>query len=800
MIRNYFKVAIRNFSRNRIFSLINLTGLIIGMACCTIICLILQHEFSYDRHHSNSDRIYKVLTRTKVSGGDLYYRSGTQGPLGPTLQKDFPEVQMATRILSKNMWVSHNDQGFEWRVCLADHNFLDLFTFPLLQGNPSKGLQTPYSVFITQTAAKKLFGSEDPIGKIIKIDHKWITGDFQVSGILRDIPETSSPDLKFDVLTSTVSTNRFLRNFWGFWQPKATIFPFQTYIMLSSGYSSRELESKLPAFTASYLGKEISAFTSYHLQPLTKVHLFSKQDYGIEGMGDIGYCYILAGIGLLILFIACSNFILLSTAHSTTRTKEIGLRKVVGANRLQLIHQFLGETLLLSLSAFLFALVLVEFSLPYVNNFIFKKLTLDTSFLLAFLSAFPLSCAFLAGIYPAFLLSACQPAKVLKGDQNVRLLHSGVGKGMVIFQFAISVSLIIVTLVVYKQLDYMQQKKLGFNKEHIVVLPLFQSERTLKGRYEIVKQVFLQHPNILNATTSLFPPGYENFTDMKQIRTSEQLEIENKFHFLPVDKDFIRTYEIKLIEGHGFSAKPEYLEAVINEAALNHLGWESANDRELIIDMQRWRVVGVMKNFHNRSLHFPISPLVLLLNTNNGSRTPVDYISLRIASNDVSQTIDFLEKSWKHFVSNRPFEFFFLDDNLDEFYRKEQAMFQICSIASALAISVACLGLFGLASLTAKQRKKEVGIRKVFGASGFNIVSYFVKGFLKLLIVAILIAWPVSYYYTDLWLRKFAYKVDVGTGVYLISGFTVLFIFLVTVTSQGLKVALTNPVNTLRDE
>ena len=231
MIRNYFKVAIRNISKNRIFSLINLTGLIIGMACCTIICLILQHEFSYDRHHSNSDRIYKVLTRTKASGGDLYYRSGTQGPLGSALQKDFPEVQMATRILSRNMWVSHNDQGFEWRVCLADYNFLDLFTFPLLQGNPSKGLQTPYSVFITQTAAKKLFGSKDPIGKIIKIDHKWVTGDFQVSGILRDIPETSSPDLKFDVLTSTVSTNRFLRDFWDGWQPRATIFPDLYYAL-----------------------------------------------------------------------------------------------------------------------------------------------------------------------------------------------------------------------------------------------------------------------------------------------------------------------------------------------------------------------------------------------------------------------------------------------------------------------------------------------------------------------------------------------------------------------------------------
>ena len=796
MVKNYLRVAVRNLLRQKEYSAINILGLAVGMACCILILLFIQYEFSYDRHHTRADRIYRVLRKERAADGSFYYSRFTLGLLAEKLQADFPEVELAVRTFNRRMWVNRGDRGFTQSVCMADAQIVDIFDFPLVRGDRT-GLRLPSSAFITQDLAEKLFGDADPMGQVISIDYKWLKGDFTVTGVMENPPETSSYGIKFDVLTASIPPSDFKTYIWENWQPQSTFHPFRTYVLLAEGASRGMLEQKLPGFVERHMDEEVKD-NSYHLQAVTRVHLYSDVDFGAphSTYGDIRTLYAFALVGLLILLIACVNFMNLATARSAGRAREVGLRKVVGARQGQLIGQFLGEAMLVSVLALGLALGLVKLLLPFWSGFLEKTITLDLGHTIGLpmaLVGITLFVGLAAGSYPAFFLASFQPAEVLKGGQKTGSGRAWLRKGLVVFQFAISVVLIIATLVSYQQTEYIRNKDLGFNKEQMVVTRIFQADRSLKERFEAVKQAFLQHPNVLKGTAALNPPGYGNKADQLDLRPEGGRDEIWKMYYLAVDSDYPDVYELEFVEGRGFGGVSGEA-VVLNETAVRQLGWTSAVGKQVDFWQNSWPVVGVVKDFHNRSLYQSIGPVVLV------NRGNYQSLSLRIRGDNVPETMAFLEQTWKQFLPNRPFSYAFLDELYEMRYRSVMILRQAFIGFSLLAIFVACMGLFGLISYTAEQRTKEIGVRKVLGATVGQLVLLVSKDFLKLVGVANLIAWPVAYVAMQRWLEEFAYRIDLGVGVFVVGGVLAMGIAMGTVSYQAAKAARANPVDALRYE
>ena len=811
MIWNYLTVGFRNLRRHAFYSLLNILGLAVGIACMLLAVLYVGYQFRFDQHHEKSDRIYRVIRKIKDVSGERY-DLGTK-PVAPHLRDKFPEIEAVTRMLVRGMWASNEEHGFNTRVCITDAEMFDIFTLPMVVGDPKTGLNDPHTAFLSQTLAHKLFGEEDPIGKTVNIHYKWFKGDFTVTGILKNQPRTSNDKLQFDFLTTTYPQpseqypeNRWRQQVWDRWPSNWVIGPLRTYVLVRPGADIAELQKKLHAFATD---NQIDGPERYdfYLQPLDRIHLYSMQDYGTAEInaGDITRCYMLLFIGLLVLLIACINYINLITARSASRLREVGLRKVVGATRLQLMGQFLGESLLIVLLAGVLAVLFAIDTLPFFNEFMDVDLHLTdagTVFVLAFSLCVLLGTGLLAGSYPSFVLSAFEPVRALKGTLQSRRI--GLNQLMVVLQFGISVVLIITTLVVYSQLTFVRSKELGFEKEHTVILPFFLQDRGLRPQAETIVNELRAQPGVLKASAFHITPG-QIAVDRRILRAEGHGDATFKLYWNSIDDSYLDLFGLSIVSGRSLIGMPLFriigenkaeTFALINETAAQELGWDNPVGKFFLYADGRVKinVIGVVKDYHNQSLHHGIAPMIL-------ERSPsVNRIAVRLAPGDLRTQLATLESVWKQFLPDRPFEYQFFDEALDAYYQSEITLQKVCGIFAALSIFISCLGMLGLIAFATQQRTKEIGIRKVLGASEGKIVLLLTRNFLWLTVIANVIGWPVAYYLMSSWLNDFAYRIELEPLMFIVTGLLTLGIVLVTVGGQAWRAACANPVDALRDE
>ena len=804
MLRNYLTVAIRSLLRQRISSLINVLGLSLGIAAWIVLLILIQHELSYDRHHEKAGRICRVLTWGRGDDGEPTFKERTMGPLGPTLAAEFPEVEAATRILTWGMWLGYGGNEFHETVCVADANILDTFTYPLVQGDPKTALEARNSALLTESTARKLFGDEDPMGKTVAVTHEWMSGDFVVTGVLCDMPATSTSDLQFDFVTATVPASGTMAALWRDWRPEKT--RLQTYLLLAEGTDPRPLESKAVSFFERRFDAVDDGSWGLRLQPLLRLHLHSKADYGISGRGygDVWDLYGYALFAGLIALTAIINFTNLATARSARRAREVGLRKVVGGSRGQVVAQFLSESVLTSLAALLLAVPLADMGLWLLGGLIHRELSLTGGDpLVTGLGAVGIALAVgaLAGTIPALILSASRPAEVLAGRLRHGARGAGLRRGLVVLQLAVCVFAVVGTLVVRRQMAYMTGKDPGFDREQVIMLRVFGSNPALRERHDAVRQEFLQLPGVFKATASSLPPGFGFDGRSGSFRIPESGETEHSMWILSVDENFLEAYEIELVAGRNFSrelASDASGAFILNRTAVEQLGWEDPVGRRLDWPAvgRSGAVIGVIEDFHDRSLHHKIEPMVLYQD-----EAELNDLSLWVRPDMVPETLELLKSTWKRLVpGNRPIAYVFLEDFLYWEYAREIALGKILGVFSVLAMVVACMGLFALSVFAAEERTKEIGIRKVVGASTTRIAGLLCRDFGWLVLVANGIACPVAYLAASVWLQGFAYRIELGMGLFALIGAGALVLTLATVGTQAVRAASANPVEALRYE
>ncbi len=805
MLRNYLKITLRNLLKYKLYSIINIVGLAIGIACCALILLFVQDELGYDRFHEQGANIYRIAEKA-ISNGELAEEAASVPvPVALALRTDFPEVREVARFFSLNQQtpvVSYNEKKFlEQRFFLADSNVFRMFNFAFLKGDARTALNEPGTLVITEAMATKYFGTDEALGKTLLLNNRL---PFKVTGILRDLPTNSH--IQFDFLASMTGIDAIFREIGVglVWSRSWYWNPCYTYILLPQSERSSDFEARLKPFVKKYFPPMLRDETVLYLQPLLDIHLHSHLFNELQPNGDILYVYVFAATGLFILVIACINFMNLATARSSGRAKEVGLRKVMGAQRQQLIIQFLGESFILCLIAVVLAVVLIEMFLPVFNALARKSLTTQylDNWLMSFgLLGIVLFVGFFSGSYPAIFLSAFQPIESLRAAMSSKARRPLLRKALVVFQFSIAVCLIIGTGVVYNQLYYIHHKDLGFTKEQIVVIPI--RGTPVKNQPETFKEELLKNPQVLAAAASSEVLGRLGATQVKPylaqgLKPGDMLQWPG----ISADVDFLKTYGIHVVEGRGFSR--DFLSDssgyILNESAVAHLGWKEPLGKKFSMARQgasepMGSVIGVTTDFHYLPLHKRIEPTAI-----NIAPNIFDYLSIRISPDDIPGTIRFIESTWAQFVPDRPSDFFFLDDAFDKTYRSEAILGKLSSYFSVLAIVIACLGLFGLASFTTEQRTKEIGIRKVLGASLPSILLLVSKDFSKLVFFANLIAWPVSYFMMNRWLQEFAYRAEMSVWLFAAAGVLSLLIAFVTTSVQAMKTAGLNPVTTLRYE
>jgi ABC-type antimicrobial peptide transport system permease subunit len=780
MLRNYVKIALRGIIRHKAYSFINIAGLAIGMACCILILLWVQDELSYDRFHNNAHEICRV-----IGDYDSTVIPGTPGPLAALLREEIPEVVDATRFYGTEAQFKYKEKQFSQRGLYVEPRFLEIFTFPMVKGDPKTALNDSSSIIITEEMAKKYFADEDPLGKTLIENNRW---SYMVTGVLKNIPSNST--LQFDYLQSFE-----LLKYWK--QPDSWTGSqdFGTFVLLRKNSVLEDINQKITTLFKPYVAESEFSFR-FFLQPLTRMHLYSDYKFDYTD-GDIRYVIIFTLTALIILVIACINYMNLATARSSNRTKEIGMRKVVGARKLDIVKQFLGESIIMSLIAIMFAVALVELFLPAFNNLSGKALALNFSsniFTIICLLGIALITGIISGSYPALFLSYFDPVKILKGTFSVRTKRYSLRKILVVIQFSLSVIAIIGTIVIYKQLEYIRNRKLGFNKENLIYLKVTSD---FKDRYEIVKNELMKYPEIRSVAASDCLPTFvpQNTTDVIwEGRTDVKLI---NFQTIMVNYDFLKTYEMKIAQGRFYSKKfpTDATKAfVINETAAKIIGTSSPVGKKFSAWGKDGEIIGVVKDFHFTSLHKKIEPLILHLDTQFG------YLSIRIKHGNIPKTIELIKNVWKKYCPASIFEYHFLDNTIDALYTTEKQMAILFTHFAFLAIFISCLGLFGLASFAIEQRTKEIGIRKVLGATISNILLLLTKDFIKWVLIANIIAWPVAYYAMSRWLQNFAYRTNIGLITFIISALLALIIALLTISYQAIKAAYANPIEALRYE
>lgn len=812
MILNYLKVALRSISRNKLTSFINIAGLALAMTCCLLIYLFIKDELSYDRYHSNADHIYRVTRNFLSQDGTVNLHLGHLAPpFGPLLKNDFTDIKEVARTLQYNVLFAIEENGErkisfnEPNTFLAEPSIFNIFSISILKGDAKKSLERPFTVMLSDKMTEKYFGNEEAIGKHFRVNNQF---DLEITGVYKSFPEQSHWHPDFLVSFSTLEDDNVygrqgLETNWG-------NNSFGTYILVNDQFDPKKVQAEFPAFIDRHMGQKAAAnnypmpstWTGLFLQPLTDIHLRSHLDSEVEANGNINNVYMMGVIGSFIILIACFNFINLSTARATKRAKEVGLRKVVGAFKTQLIVQYLSESILVALFALVIAIGLTSLSIGWLNDFTGKSLQLNLithASVITIIIAATVLVGAIAGIYPAFVISGFKPALTLKSQSGSTKGRSGVRKVLVVAQFATSIVLIIATVIIFQQLNYMNNRELGYTKDRVITLRYYNDG--LENSYDAFYNELVKNSAIKNVSrSSRIPTGRLLDSNGAQVQKGDTLaSTDVVIKNVRVDHTFFDTYGITLLSGRNFSREiksDDSLAFVLNESAVKMIGW-SADDaigKVFQYGDSKGQVISVVKDFHFESLHEPIVPLVFHI-------SPFyNRFSIAIAGNNMQTGIAHVEKVWKEFLPQRPFEYSFLTDQYKDLYEGEQKQSQLFVVFSGLAIFIASLGLFGLATFNTLQRIKEIGIRKVLGASIPNILRLLSTEIVILILIANIIAWPVAWYFMNQWLDGFAYRVNMNFGIYLLAAIIAIGIALVTVSTQTIKAAMMNPANTLRNE
>ncbi|WP_338875178.1 ABC transporter permease [Spirosoma sp. SC4-14] len=807
MLRNYLKIAWRNLVLHKSFAIINIVGLAVGLATCLLIVLFVRHELSYDRYNAKADRTYRMVIHAKLGGKEMNAAMSSV-PAGPALAHDYAGIEAVTRTEQQGSFVvKHGQESFkEEHVVFADSNFFQTFSIPLLKGNPKTVLTEPNTLVVTESIAHKYFGNQDPVGQTLMLG---TSGQFRVTGVCQDVPLNSH--FHYDIFGSMRSIH--LRETW-------LTSGLMTYIVLQPGYSAQAIEAKIPQMVNKYVGPEIQQllgmsqtdFTKkgnsfgFQLQPITDIHLHSNFESEIEPNSDIKYIYIFSIIGVFILLVACINFMNLSTAGSAGRAKEVGIRKVLGSIQQQLIGQFLSESVLITFMALVLAIGIIAVVLPGFNQLAGQQFELKALTDGWMGPAVVLGCVLiglLAGSYPAFFLSAFRPVSVLKGRLLAGSKSGWLRNTLVTIQFMVSIGMIIGTLVVYQQLNFIQHKKVGFDKSQVLIV---HDTYTLGNKSDAFKVELGKLSQVQGVTLAGYLPAGPSNSATDGFRPdngdAQSSPYREKNYY--VDENYLPTLGIKLAYGRNFSkAFPSDSAAVLlNEAAVKRFGFKNQSAIGQYVwavgdgsptSQRKYKIIGVVNDFHFESMHQQIAPLILFYGQDNYQ------MAVRIQTGDVPELLKKIEQTWKA-QTDLPFAYSFLDERFNAIYKSEQRVGQLFSIFASLAVIISCLGLFGLAMFTAQQRTKEIGVRKVLGASVASVVALLSKDFLKLVCIAILIASPIAWYAMDRWLADFAYRINIQWWVFALAGLLSVGIALVTVSFQSIKAALANPITSLRSE
>jgi len=788
MLKNYFKSAFRYMKRDKIYTFLNLAGLAVGMSCFIIIGLWVQHEISFEKFHAKSDRIYRIGNVVTLNTGDSRDMVYTSPPIAHTLVKDYPEIETAVRMLGQhgaNFKVKDKDFIEEWGF-YADPSFFEVFDFPLLIGNRSDALKDPRSIILTQKLASKFFGGENPVGKTLLLNNE----NYQVTGMMKKPPSNSH--LQFQYLISAVGAEEFEGQNWG-------QLRLYSYIVLQDNTQVDALEGKIQEVNKRYIGDWADNVFLYHLQPITSIHLHSDLIGEYSPRTELSQIYLFSAIGLLILIVACINFINLTMARYHRRLKEVGIRKVLGADRFRLVLQFMCESFLSACLSTGAALLLVPVLNPVFGFLITGKMHLEGNILIIIVIV--LAVGLTSGLYPAIYLSSFQPVSlfrkaVMKGSHRLVLRRL-----LIVFQFTVTIVLLIGTGVVYTQMQFIKNRPLGFNREKILLVQMNNPE--LRKNYETVKSELLTVPGVIKATASGFVPFLNQVLKVYQPEGFGEDMISVRT--LYVDYDFLPTMEIELADGRNFMrenpADAEY-GYIVNKTAVKEFGWDSplgkqieahgSNENE---ETAKGPVIGVLEDFHFRSLKEEIAPLILRVRPER-----FDFISLKVETENLSGLLSKLQEKWKEIDPVYPFSYEVMEGIFDRTYRRDQQLGRGFSYFSLISILIACLGLLGMIAFLTQQRTKEIGIRKVHGASVFSIVGLLNKEILILVVLANLIAWPVGYFIMDNWLKNFAYRTAINPLVFLIAAAAAFIIVASTLSVQTIRAAMADPVDTLRYE
>lgn len=795
MVRNYLKITLRGLSRYKTFSFITISGLAVGIACCSLIFLYVCDELSCDRYHANSREIFRVACEYRTTGKSVQV-AVTPGPLASAINGEFRGLIEAVRFYRESATVSGPGGSFhEERFFFCDPAVFMVFTFPLIQGSPEHALVQPFSLVITEEAATRYFGKENPLGKTLTVN---IGGEheYRITGIVKNVPRNSH--FRFDFLASLSSLAETQGHIFLDWQRAG----FYTYLLLPGNYNNPgELERKFPALLRKYLDVEDTSRMRFFLQPLTSIHLHSRLESEIEANSDIASIYAFSAIAFFVLLIACINFMNLSTARSLDRSREVAVRRVLGAGRRQLVLQFMGESVIITFIALVFALSFEELVLPVFNTLTGKDMSIlyyHNLFFLGILIAAAFLVGLISGIYPAIFLSRFTPAQVFKGVFADRRSGALLRELFVVMQFTLCTVLIISAGIIREQMSYIKHKDLGFQKEHIVVIPL--RSRDARQKCEVFKTELLKNPHVIRTAASSNAPGDRDISRYEFKAEGSPPDRLVAMYGIMADYDFIDTFGITLLAGRNFA--PDSLSDrerafLINEAAVRKLGWDTGSiGRELSQGIPRsGSVIGIMRDFNFLSLHETIEPLVLFMAPNR-----YQYLCVRILPDALPATLDFMRESWQKIFPGGPFEYSLLDESFNSLYRTDERVGRILGYFAMLSVFIACIGLFGLTWFTTGQRTREIGIRKVLGASYKNIILLLTKDSVRLVIAAEVIAWPAAYFIMRSWLGAFAYHTGMNPLTFLAGGGMALAVFLFTISFQTVKAARANPADALHNE